>query len=248
MNYKLIFVIIAIIVFYIINIKSSNKSSNNIIIKENYENNKYYTYLTDNWNKIFVDGNRNSASSMFFKFIIDIPQLSFTDFLEYNKLYCAVSGSLISPNSPANFIMIEEFNTNQKICGDYYMCCWPCLCDVMKYAKVIKMNHKFTDGEKTFYAITIANPCSKTDFPAEVTKSYICNGNKLNTEKNHIIKKDGVDRLVIGVLHNGHICSEEEQKQIMNNDITGNRCNQRNNMPIDKLQYGMGDIFIKLAK
>lgn len=242
MKYKFLLVIFAIILLLVIN----NSLKNNK--KEAFENNKYYKHLTDNWGNIFEDGNRNSASSLFVKFILSIPNLSFNDFMEYNKLYCAVSGSLISPGRDPSFIAIQELNTNQKICGQYYKCCWPCLCDVMKYAKVVKMKHTFSDGEKTVYAITIGNPCSKSDFPSEINKSYICNGNNINKQKNFVLTEGGEERLVIGFLHNGHVCSDEELKQIENDEVTGKRCNRRNNMPLDELQYGMGSIFIKLAK
>ena len=49
----------------------------------------------------FSDG-RNAAGAKFLKHILT-KNLSYIDFLEYNKLYCAVSGSLVSPGSKPDF-------------------------------------------------------------------------------------------------------------------------------------------------
>lgn len=216
---------------------------NKFLCQKKEEFKDYYKDLTDSWKDMFPDGNRNSASSIFFKHIISKPNLTFNDFIEYNKLYCAVSGSLINSGREPHKLMLKEFQTETEIFGDYYMCCWPCLCDLMKYSRVMKMSFNFQDGNREFYAITIANPCNKDDFPNEVNRSYLCNGKNINENKNYTI--DG--RLVIGILHNGHIASDEEKKIIQNDEITGAKCTQRNNMPVDQVQFGMGDIFIKLA-
>ena len=93
---------------------------------------EYYENLVSNWSKIFPDQNRNAAGPKFFKFIID-QDMNYKEFVEYNKLYCAVSGSLISPGS----MRISLCNHNQhKDLWYYYRCCIPCSCDVMKYSKV----------------------------------------------------------------------------------------------------------------
>ena len=63
----------------------------------------YYKDLITDWSRIFPDKNRNAAGPKFFKYIID-KDLTYKDFIEYNKLYCAVSGSLIDPNSEPDFI------------------------------------------------------------------------------------------------------------------------------------------------
>ena len=63
----------------------------------------YYKDLVTDWSRIFPDNNRNAAGPKFFKYIID-KDITYNDFVEYNKLYCAVSGSLIDPNSTAEFV------------------------------------------------------------------------------------------------------------------------------------------------
>ena len=109
----------------------------------------YYEDLAKDWIKIFPDQNRNAAGPKFFKHILD-KKITYQDFIEYNKLYCAVSGSLISPNSKPDFVYLKSVETGEKICGFYYKCCFPCSCDLMKYSQVKNMKYKFLDGEKEF--------------------------------------------------------------------------------------------------
>ena len=73
----------------------------------------YYKDLINNWSKIFPDKNRNAAGPKFFKYIIN-KDITYKDFIEYNKLYCAVSGSLIDPNSQPDFIFVNERETKKK--------------------------------------------------------------------------------------------------------------------------------------
>ena len=140
--------------------------------------------------------------------------------------------------------MVKESKSNSKICGNYYRCCVPCSCDVMKYSEVQKMQYKFTDGLKEFYVITIKNPCNKTDFPNRVNKNYFCNGKKINS--NQVYNLD--NRIVIGLLHNGRLCKKDDINLVKSHQITGQYCELRNNTPLEKLDAGMGDIFIKLAR
>ena len=53
-----------------------------------------YNKLVEEWLKFFPDGNRNAASPRFFKYLID-QDLTYLEFLNYNTLFCPVSGSLI---------------------------------------------------------------------------------------------------------------------------------------------------------
>ena len=203
----------------------------------------YYKDLITDWARIFPDQNRNAAGPKFFKYIID-KEITYKDFVEYNKLYCAVSGSLIDPNSEPDFLFAKEMVTNKKICGNYYKCCVPCSCDIMKYSKVQKMKYQFKDGEKEFFVFTIKNPCNKKDFPNRVNKDYFCDGKKINNKQVYKIN----DRIVIGLFHNGKRCEKGEIDKVKSHYITGEYCELRNNTPLENLEAGMGDIFIKLAK
>ena len=122
----------------------------------------YYEDLAKDWIKIFPDQNRNAAGPKFFKHILD-KKITYQDFIEYNKLYCAVSGSLISPNSKPDFVYLKSAENEDKICGFYYKCCFPCSCDLMKYSQVKNMKYKFLDVEKEFSVLNIKNPFSYTN-------------------------------------------------------------------------------------
>tara|TARA_Y100000741_G_C18110063_1_gene500513 strand:- start:421 stop:765 length:345 start_codon:yes stop_codon:yes gene_type:complete len=114
----------------------------------------------------------------------------------------------------------------------------------MKYSEVQKMKYQFKDGIKEFFVFTIKNPCNKEDFPNRVNKDYFCNDDKINSKQ--VVSLD--DRIVIGLLHNGKSCKKDEIDFVKNHPITGRYCKLRNNTPIENLQTGMGDIFIKLAR
>ena len=217
-----------------------NLLSNNI---SNADERNYYQELVNDWNKIFPDQNRNAAGPKFFKHIIS-KDITYQEFLEFNKLYCAVSGSLINPNSEPEKVYLTEVDTKDKICGDYYRCCIPCSCDVMKYAKVKKMKHKFKDVEKQFYVLTIKNPCGKKDFPKRVNRDYFCDGKDL--AKDQVVEID--NRLVIGLFYEGKLCTKSDIAKVDSHQVTGMFCEFRNNTPLEQLKTGMGDIFIKLAR
>ena len=213
-------------------------------IKPSYSKDfNYYDDLVKDWIKIFPDQNRNAAGPKFFKHILD-KEITYQDFIEYNKLYCAVSGSLISPNSRPDFVYLKSAENGEKICGFYHKCCFPCSCDLMKYSQVKNMKHKFSDGEKEFTVLTIKNPCGKKDFPREVNRNYFCNGEVL--DNNQVVSID--NRLVIGLLHNSSKCNEQSIAAIDKDEYTGAYCQLRNNAPLEQVQGGMGDIFIKMAK
>ena len=207
------------------------------------EEKNYYKELITDWSRIFPDQNRNAAGPKFFKYIID-KEITYKDFVEFNKLYCAVSGSLIDPNSEPDFLFANESKTNKKICGDYYKCCIPCSCDIMKYSEVEKMRYKFIDGLQEFYVFTIKNPCNKQDFPNRVNKNYFCDGVKINNKQVYSLN----GRIVIGLLHNGRSCRKDDIDFVKTHQVTGRFCELRNNTPLENLEGGMGDIFIKLAK
>ena len=203
--------------------------------KENYSN--YYDKLKNDWSKIFPKGNRNAGGPQFFKYIMDLD-VGYNDFLEYNKLYCAVSGSLVSPGSAPQQVYLEHISTGKLICGNYYLCCWPCACDLMKYAKVGNIDYK----GNTIHVLVIDDPCNK-ELPKEISKNNFCKGNTLDSSK--VYKHKG--KLVIGVLHNAKECSDDDKNKIDDHEITGKKCRERNNTKLEDLNYGMGDIFIKLA-
>ena len=70
---------------------------------------KIYEKLVEDWSTIFPDGNRNAAGPRFFKYIID-QKPSYEEFIQFNKLYCAVSGSLISPDAKPDDIYLNDID------------------------------------------------------------------------------------------------------------------------------------------
>ena len=83
------------------------------------EGEKFYNELVNDWPQIFPDSNRNAAGPKFYNHILK-KYNDYEDFKEVNKLYCAVSGSLINPNAEPEKVYLQEVTTNKNICGDYY--------------------------------------------------------------------------------------------------------------------------------
>ena len=84
----------------------------------------------------------------------------------------------------------------------------------------------------------------KKDFPIEVNKNYFCNGNKLDDSQVFVLDES----LVIGLFHNAVMCNAQSIAAIDGHEVTGQYCELRNNAPLEEVQGGMGDIFIKLAR
>ena len=202
-----------------------------------------YQELKGSWNSIFPNGNRNAGGSAFFRYIYD-NYSDYKEFLDLNTAFCPVSGSLVHPSRGKLLISLKESGSTNKICGFFYPCCWPCACDLMKYAETAKVPLSFEGGERFVQAILINNPCSNDDFPSEVDRKLICEGENLNSKTTYSFR----NKLIVGILHNPSACSSQLEGQIALHPITGERCKRRNNLPIKDIQGGMGDIFIRLAK
>ena len=191
-----------------------------------------------NFKTIFPDGNRNSGGAQFFHYIANTMKPTKAEFDVLNRLYCAVSGSPIDPKREgrSTFLYIKDVN-GKNICGTYYKCCPPCNCDIMKYAQVEQMSLKLSDGDHSFYAIVINDPCvNPDDIPSSVT-SFKCSSGKTT---NATISPSG--KLVMGVRHDASPCSDEDKRK--SDDELGEYCKKRQE---GGSKGGMGDIFIKLS-
>ena len=202
-----------------------------------------YQQLKKDWWKIFPDGNRNVGGPKFFDYTLKNSR-NVEEFVSFNRLFCPVSGSLLSPQSTPELVYVDEEGSSRKICGQLYRCCWPCSCDVMKYVSAEKFNLQIGDQKDTFFLLKIKNPCMKEKFPAEVTRSYFCEGDQINVSSVHFSS----EKITVGMLHDAHVCSREEIAYIDEQIITGTYCPFRNNTPVSEIKGGMGDIFIKLAQ
>ena len=107
-------------------------------------------------------GNRNAAGGQYYKYILNELNPTIDEFIEYHKMYCAVSGSPIKPNkNNRDFIVLKDMN-NKNICGYYYRCCTPCNCDLMRENNTVRVNQETIKGKK-IYVISIEDPCKKPE-------------------------------------------------------------------------------------
>jgi len=223
-------ILLVIIIFFIFLYKKYN-------IEKTFDN--LYDKLMNDFDLIFPDKNRNSGGAQFFHHILQNIKPNYDNFIEYNKYYCAISGSPIDPkreNRYAN-IVIKDINNNLYY-GKQYICCSPCICDLIRSSKVEKYEYK----NKNLMVFTINDPCKfEKNIPEQVT-SFRCNNKKtVNASKT----KSG--NIIIGILHDSEPYDENNNKHILAKKNIEKMCKQRNSTPVNELFGGMGDIFVKLA-
>lgn len=197
---------------------------------------KAFEDLMKSFNEIFPDGNRNAGGPQFFKHIVDLG-LSKDNFELYNSFYCGVSGSPVSPDRGKvyDYIVVKDMDGND-VRGKYYRCCWPCLCDVMKYTRVDKFDITLDGQKRTYDVLTIKDPCcNESEIPKSVT-AYNCKSNKT---QNGIYSRSG--RLIFALFYT------DDKGQTKDIDSVLDQCKERMETPPDELQGGMGDIFVKLS-
>jgi hypothetical protein len=250
---KIIFLVFCLSIFFILYyyIFRNRNQYTNFNSSELYKSllDKHYKYIFPN------NANRNSGGFRFFEYIYDNLATSEELFDVYNTFYCAVSGSIVSPDRGDNFSIVKVNDIKGNcIFGKYYRCCTPCNCDIMKYTTVIKTNIEMPKGSKRFIQrnlLTIGDPCERGEqdqLPQELDKNiFKCSGNVLNygyrvDSKNNITKGKG--RLIIGVLYD---IEDKEKKHVENTLSICKTGSKRLYSSPDELKYGMGDIFVKLA-
>ena len=242
----IVFLIVISIIFVIVS---------NISVKEKYINHKSQLYekLRNNYSNIFskYGNNRNSCSFLYYHYIMNnlIKDNNIEDFILYSQLFCPVSGSLIDPNREMYEISLKKLNSDEMINGYINVCCSPCLCDMIKYSRVesYAFDFDFSDYNfDSFNVITIEDPCKYTNNVNKYINEITCVDCSNNKIKNGFLSNSG--RLIIGILHNKEIVDKfnKDSRIIKQNDYKEN-CDRRNSMDVKDLNYGMGDIFIKLA-
>ena len=188
------------------------------------------------WSGIFPDSNRNSGGPQFFPWIHQ-NATSAEEFDNMNKLYCGVSGSVVSPGAPHTNLKVQDLSGN-VVRGKYYKCCWPCVCDIEKYARAEKLSLNLPKaGRLQRTALTIPDPCANANrIPKEVSAFQCENGKTLNAVQS------SPGRIVAAILHGDGTCEPQDAG-------TTERCNQRKQLTSCDLasRGGMGDIFAKLA-
>ena len=245
MNYKKLFkkykyLILAIVVITITILLLSYLRNNCIEpFVCSVDSKELYDGLMKDFDVIFPDRNRNSGGGQFYDHIVNEIQPNYREFLEYNKMYCAVSGSPIDPGrqDPFKNIVIESVD-GSKYYGKQYICCSPCVCDMVKYVQV--ETHEYRGNQIVVFVID--DPCSnESDIPDEVS-AFECENGKT---KNGVHTKSG--RLIVGLLHDPELYDSSNPKHTDAEKDVDKLCESRNSMEPDELQGGMGDIFVKLS-
>lgn len=211
-------------------------------INDGYENydldrEEYYNdFIEKYYEEMFPNTNRNAGGPMFYKKINEISKLlTEEEFHLHHSFYCGVSGSVIQSEEQYDYIKVKGID-GKEYYGKYYRCCWPCLCDIMKYVYVDKHIVKLKDKNYEHYVLVIGDPCNK-ELPEEVN-GYKCVNNKT---ENGMRTNNG--HLIIAVLHD----VEEYDKEKHNIDDVMIKCEERMNTEPKDLKGGMGDIFVKLS-
>ena len=215
---------------------------------------KLYNNVLRNYSEIFPDNqNRNAAGFRFFKYFYEKENMNHDLFKIYNEFYCAVSGSVVSPRpNNYNIVKIRDLDGTTHF-GKYYRCCVPCLSDIMRYTRIVETKINFGDKEKVYKLITIDDPCkSNKNLPKGIDSRVLnCKNNfsqnALRVDENGKITNENKGRMIIGVLHDlddDGYKKYEKTLNILNQKINNKKriCTEPNN-----LQWGMGDIFVKLA-
>ena len=235
--------------------KSNKKNESLEFFSSNNHNSLFQNMMNNHYSLMFPNNaNRNAAGFRFFKYIYDNLATTNELFDTYNTFYCAVSGSIVSPDRPDNFsvLKVKRLGSNKCVIGKYYRCCVPCNCDIMKYTRIVETNLEIPRGSGKFYKknlITIGDPCiNKSKFPSQIDKNvFKCKGNNLElgyrvTNKGELTSDKG--RLVVGVLYPIKNNEKKLLDESINGCLTGTKRFLSNE---NSLQYGMGDIFVKLA-
>lgn len=238
MDIKIILVIIVLICC----LHKTKEGLETVMVKDHFKN------LMNNFETIFPNYNRNAGGVQFYHYIYNNRNMLTKElFMLYNTYYCGVSGSPVDPKRSNTYHIIEVPNNDntKKYVGKYYRCCWPCLCDVMKFAKAEKYTVELKDGPHEHVVLVIDDPCYKEHAIPDEVSSFTC---KNDITLNGIRSNSG--KLIFAILHehteynNDDEYSEEHKNNL---ETVKDRCKERMNTEPDDLMGGMGDIFAKLA-
>lgn len=245
----------------------------------------YRDHLKEDFNTIFPEGNRNGGGPHFFKYAYDKfkeqndpdnPRISFdsTQFENFHKIYCAVSGSPIQPQgdntlrtSDLKLKKLSKVGTedidltdNDFIIGKYYRCCTPCICDLMKHSVVTDEKVEITNDDNesvSLHLILIKNPCNdpdklpKYDDGTPAAPAFQCIDGKV--DKSRVIYLDELitDSDELNIDYSNYLVigvlydHPNPSEYNLESDMANYRCQGR--FTSDNPPGGMGEIFIKLS-
>jgi len=121
---------------------------------------------------IFKHGNRNAASHLWTKFLIDrASQMTPEKFTNMFMGFCAVSGSPVGPQDRTRYRLNLSLVGGGKRRGYMYYCCWPCVCDTQDFIRVDTKTITNLNGEvRQYHFAVLGNPC---EHPEELTKPFV---------------------------------------------------------------------------
>lgn len=193
--------------------------------------------LMDNYSSIFPSRNRNAGGPQWYHYIYNQrSSITRDEFIAKNQMYCGVSGSPVDPRRSGTIVRTIEVPDldDNPVRGSYYHCCWPCLCDVMKYTRAEEFTVTLADGEYAHTVLTIPDPCQNESQIPKTVECYDCDSSRTS---NGVHTSSG--RLIFAVLHpevNDNSYSE-----------TMELCEERLQTDPEDLRGGMGDIFVRLS-
>jgi hypothetical protein len=116
------------------------------------------------YRNIFRHGNRNAASHLWGKFLLDrADQMTEAKLIEMFSGFCAVSGSPVSPHHYNRYRLTLPLVGGGNATGYFHYCCWPCVCDTQDFIRVDTRTVTTLDGTREYRFGVIGNPCTKAD-------------------------------------------------------------------------------------
>mmetsp|Transcript_37305 Transcript_37305/g.93683 ORF Transcript_37305/g.93683 Transcript_37305/m.93683 type:complete len:348 (+) Transcript_37305:119-1162(+) len=123
------------------------------------------------YNNIFRHGNRNAASHLWVRFLLErSEQMTHKRLVHLFAGFCAVSGSPVRPSDYNRYkLTLDRVDGSGKVAGFMHYCCWPCVCDTQDFIRVDTRRVVTSDGERTYNFAVIGNPC---DHEEELTRPF----------------------------------------------------------------------------
>jgi len=117
--------------------------------------------LAAQYDNIFKTGNRNAASHLWSKYILDRAESKSAEEVEtLFHGFCAISGSPLPDVSRTEYKITLPRIKGGNISGVTRHCCWPCICDATEVVKVDTKEIITANGPKRFNFLVIGDPCS----------------------------------------------------------------------------------------
>jgi len=140
----------------------------------------YGTQVNDlfrEYNNIFRYGNRNAASHLWVRFLLErSEQMTHERLVHLFSGFCAVSGSPVRPSDYNRYkLTLDRVDGSGKVAGFMHYCCWPCVCDTQDFIRVDTRRVATADGERTYNFAVIGNPC---DHAEELSRPFQDNFNR----------------------------------------------------------------------